>query len=806
MDAKQGMLISALSFLVGVSLVQQLTVLPDNLDLLCLFVLFAVCLLTWVLCWSKSYSWCLQSCVFVISGFLWAVLFAQSYLDHRLPEAIAGQDVIVEGVVTDIPASRNKVENFIFEVHRFSLADPSLDASAVALPAIPEKLRLSWYYGRHVHAGERWRFKLRLKPPHGFLNPGGFDYEAWLFQHGIHATGYVREDSENRKLSDPAIFSLDAVRHKLNARIQSTLAGRSHMGLVAALAVGNRSQVSKDHWRTLIKTGTNHLMAISGLHIGLAATFGYWLVRRLLPVKLIKRVSAQCPAVIGGLMVAAVYALLAGLSIPTQRALLMLVCFSGAWLLKRNFRPLQALATALLAILLWDPVSVLSAGFWFSFLAVSVIYYVFSGRQELHSLGAQSWGFNRVWKQWGWMQLSITLALFPASLIFFQQASLVSPLANLIMVPYVSFLVVPLILLSLFIMPVSVFLSDYLLIAANYLLELIWPLLNGLSEYKFSYWVASAPSLIEVVLATLGVVLLLAPRGFPARWLGTLLIFPALIGSPEKPTQGAFELNLLDVGQGLAAVIRTQKHVLLFDTGKRFSSRLDSGEAVIVPFLRSLSVNSLDMMVISHGDSDHIGGAISVLDAYPGTKIIGQDIEDLPTENSSNCAQGEQWLWDGVKFEFLHPDRDYKDRNNRSCVLKVSSRGGSLLLTGDIEREVEEKLLGGDVSLLAADVLVVPHHGSKTSSTVRFIEAVGPDFALFPAGYRNRYRLPNKDIITRYLKTGASLHSSGQSGAIRVLFDPMINRPVIDKYREAHQKYWNHVAPVLWFTEPGLES
>jgi len=782
------MLLNALSFLLGVGLVQQLTVLPDRPILLGISVLLLISLLIRALPVLKSYLYYLQSVSLAMAGFLWAVFYAQVGLSHRLPEQLAGQDVQVEGVIVDIPDSRDQVQRFMFSVQQFK----PVNDSAALLTAAPEKLRLSWYYGKPVKAGERWRLRVRLKPPHGFLNPGGFDYEAWLFRNGIDATGYVRTDSQNHKLSDAEVYSIDAIRHWLNVHIQTVLTGRTHSGLVAALAVGSRASIGKNQWDTLVNTGTNHLVAISGLHIGLAAAFGYWLVRRLLPVSLMKRVAAQHCAVSGGLLVALVYALLAGLSIPTQRALIMLACFSGAWLLKRNFRPLLALATALLAILIWDPASVLAAGFWFSFLAVAVIYYVFSGR-----FGAGK-GADKLWKQWGWMQVSIALALFPASLLFFQQTSLVSPLANLIFVPYVSFLVVPLILMALLMMPVSGFISDYLFIAANQLLEIIWPFLDLLSSYKYAYWTASAPGLAEVLLATLGIALILAPRGFPAKWLGIVLICPLVMVSAEKPGQGVFELHLLDVGQGLAAIVRTHRHVLVFDTGAQFSSKLDSGEAVIVPFLRNLSVRSIDKMVISHGDNDHIGGALSVLAAYPDTELIGQDIEDLPASNRRSCVKGGSWNWDGVEFEFLHPDRAYQRRNNNSCVLRVSAKGGNLLITGDIETAVEEKLLGSNLAKLAADVLIVPHHGSKTSSTQRFVDAVKPDFALFPTGYRNRYRLPNRGVVDRYRKAGASLYSTGHSGTIRVLFDPQMTVPVIDKYRDTHQKYWNHTAPEPW--------
>lgn len=768
------MLLSALSFLTGISFVQQSAELPDSAAIYVLAATLFITLLLWRFYRTHSYSWLLQSCSFVLAGFLWAIIQGQDYLDHRLPEDLAGKDIHVEGIIEEIPVSQDTVQRFVLKVQKF-------DAGSVL--TTPEKLRLSWYYGKKVNAGERWHFLVRLKPPHGFLNPGGFDYEGWLYQHRIHATGYIRKSQENRRLEKSNTFSLDALRQKLSTHIQSALADKPHAGLITALAVGDRSPISKTHWDELIKTGTNHLMAISGLHIGLAAAFGFWVVRWLMPARVMQWISSQQLAVSGGLLVAVIYALLAGLSIPTQRALLMLFCFAGAWLLKRNFRALDALATALLAILIWDPVAVLSAGFWFSFLAVFVIFYVFSGRLQASSR----------WKQWGWMQFSISLGLFPISLFLFQQTSLVAPLANLVMVPYVSFLVVPLVLLALLVLPFSTVLSSFLLLVANYLFEIIWPFLGWLSENQFSYWTHSVPGLMEVLLASMGVLLLLAPRGFPARWLGVIFILPILTNSTEKLPTGRYELTLLDVGQGLAAVVRTRNHLLVFDTGNRIGNKLDAGKAVVVPYLRQLSVDHIDRLVISHGDSDHIGGAQSVISNITVGELTGQDIENLAHSNKKSCTQGERWQWDGIDFEFLHPDEStYKRRNNRSCLLKVSGPGGRLLLAGDMEKKVEIRLVSRQKQALKADVLVVPHHGSKTSSSKHFIEAVNPQIALFPVGYRNRYRLPNKDIVARYRASGADLYSSGYSGAIRILFDPGTGVSIDDEYRKNHHKYWNH--------------
>jgi competence protein ComEC len=766
------MLLSAISFLAGVCFVQQWAELPSVTTFYTLAVLLPV-LLLWRFYRSCSYPRLVQSGGFMLAGMLCAVMQGQHYINHRLAEELAGQDIQVEGVVEGIPMIQGKAQRFVLNIDTFHSAGNA---------DTPGKLRLSWHYGRIVNAGERWRFLVRLKPPHGFYNPGSFDYEGWLYQHRIHATGYVRKSADNQRLAISKPYSLDALRQKLSTHIQAVLAGRPLAGLVTALAVGDRSPIEPDRWQVLIKTGTNHLMAISGLHIGLAAAFGYWVVRRLTPVVVMQKLPAQQLAVSGGLLVAVVYALLAGLSIPTQRALIMLICFAGAWLLKRNFRPLDALAAALLVILVLDTVAVLSAGFWFSFLAVYVIFYVFSGRLRAGSR----------YKQWGWMQIAIALALFPVSLLLFQQTSLTGPIANLVMVPYVSFLVVPLILLALLVLPITETLSGYLILAASYLLEIIWPFLNRLAESRFSYWSHAAPGLLEVMLALLGVLILLAPRGIPARWLGMIFILPVIINSTENPAAGTYEVSLLDVGQGLAVVVQTRGHVLVFDTGDKFSRRLNTGEAVILPYLKTLSIDRIHRLVISHADSDHIGGAQVVINSMDVDSLVGQGIEALDHPNKAACVKGDRWHWDGVDFEFLHPDdHNYERPNNRSCVLKISAAGGSILLTGDIEKKVENKLLSGRQNL-KADVLVVPHHGSKSSSTRRFIKAVDADIVLFPVGYRNRYGLPNRDVFERYLGTGADLYASGYSGAVRVTFSPEYGALVTDEYRKNHHKYWNH--------------
>ena len=733
-------------------------------------------------------------CCVVLAAALWASLRASFYLEQRLPEDLAGKDILVSGRVVDIPQHENGVQRFEFELDGFDLGQ-----QFPVLYNPPQRLRLSWYYAAKVNAGERWQLRLRLKPPHGFYNPGGFDYEGWLYQQGIHATGYVRDSKDspddNQLLATASAWSLDHLRQAIFERISERLADQPHVGMITALAVGERAAIDQQQWQQLISTGTNHLMAISGLHIGLAAGFGYLFTRRvlcrLMPARCLLIMPAQHMAIISALLLAAIYALLAGLTIPTQRALLMLASFSAAWLLRRNQWAFDALGLALLVILIWQPVSVLSAGFWFSFLAVGVIFYVFrnpaSSRQR--------------WLRWGGIQFCIALALMPLSLFMFQQSSLVSPLANLVMVPYVSLLVVPLVLLGMLLLAVWSWAGDGLLWLAAELMQFAWPLIDVLAGQEFARWVRPQPALWVVVLAMLGLGWLMAPRArMPSRLVraaGGLFCLPLVLLQPESPEAGSFELHQLDVGQGLSVVIRTRQHALVYDTGAKMGSRLDAGDAVVVPFLRQLGVTTLDRLVVSHGDADHIGGAEAILRAYPRAALFGRDIEALAATSRTACSRGQRWHWDGVDFEFLHPDVDQPDtegsRNNHSCILRISNAAGAALLTGDIEHDIEAQLLKASPEKLKAEVMLVPHHGSKTSSTDAFIAAVSPAYALLPAGYRNRYRLPAAEISQRYLAAGAKLLISGQEGTVSLVFSEQSGIRLDSRHRRDQHHYWNHL-------------
>lgn len=852
MDYKAGMFVYALAFLLGVVFVQQLPLLPSFSPafsfLTLVLVIHAVLYVASVKQPNRSgfkvyLTLTIVYILLIINGIIYTINFANQKLSYRLDEQLIARSIVVKGWVSGIPVTSGNVQRFEFNIDHYRVVTSQSELSKY--PLKPVKIRLSWYYGQQVNAGEYWQLEVRLKPPHGFINPGGFDYEAWLFQHGLHANGYVRKSTFNKPLPDTAngfptiavAGIVDSYRHALSRQIDAistaitdsqSLSDKSSsmFALIKALAIGDKSSISKQQWQVLASTGTSHLMAISGLHIGLAAFFAYIVIRRLLPEWIMKRLPAQHVALVAGMLLALSYAMLAGLSVPTQRAIIMLFVLSMMLLIRRNHRPTDALGFALLVVLLFDPLSVLSAGFWFSFSAVAVIFISMrptspAGIQSpvKAKLSTASRLYSQV-KQWllRWLQLQLLISLFllPLSLFMFQQVSLVSPLANLILIPFVSFLVVPVILLAIVCAGLFPAIAEMLFNLAAFLLDLIWPFLRFLHELPFALWVQGEMDLLRMMLVTGGMIILYFSRQLSrfavtrfslkltdtvpvwgTRSVACLMLMPLFVSQEPWLKEAEYQLTVLDVGQGSAAVIQTSHHVAVFDTGAKFSDKLDSGRNIVIPYLRSQGVDRLDRLIISHGDADHIGGAQAIIDEYPDVKVIGQDLAPLDANNKQRCAQGIKWQWDSVYFEFLAPPlknpllASTGKRNDHSCVLRVSSTAGSVLFTGDIEKKAEQHLLENNSHRLAAEVLMVPHHGSKTSSSAAFIAAVNPVIAVFSAGYRNRYQLPNSKIIQRYQSAERQLVSTAKSGAITI---KMLQRqPItIEKHRETARKYWHH--------------
>lgn len=712
--------------------------------------------------------------VFLLAGVFWVSLRAGLILGDALTPELEGRDLLLQGHVADLPQRGERGPRFRFDVEQATDA-----GHAVRVPA---RVLLSTYdEGLVFAAGQHWRLLVRLKRPHGFQNPGGFDYEADLLQKRIRATGYVRRAEPLEDAGTAARgYRLNRLRERLGERMRALLGEEPLAGILVALANGDRSGISDAQWHTLRRTGTNHLMAISGLHIGLVAGLVFLLVRVLwaLPGVTVLRYPAPKMAAVAALGAAAAYAALAGFSIPTQRALIMLAVALAGVLTQRRHVSTAVLAVALLLVLFYDPLAVMSAGFWLSFGAVAVIV-----------LFLQERGHRRLdWRRLGSLQWGIALGLAPLTLVLFQQVSLSGPLANMLAVPVFGLFVVPAALtgaVGALALPDT--LARALFQLALWPLAPLWMALEYLAAWPHSLWMQHAPSAWAFACALVGVALLLAPRGWPARWLGAVWLAPMLLVRPGPPAPGEVWFTLLDVGHGLAAVVRTHTHALVYDTGPRFSARFDAGRAVVVPYLRQQAIDRLDLLLVSHGDNDHIGGADSVRAELPVAHTLTSVVEQLP--GAQRCVAGQRWQWDEVDFSVLHPSEGYRRRgNNASCVLRVQTRHGSVLLTGDIEAPAERELLRRAPEGLAADVLLVPHQGSKSSSSEGFVEAVHPRIALFAVGYRNRFDHPHPEVRRRYERRGVTLYDSATHGAVEIRLEA--NGLSARAYREHQRRYW----------------
>lgn len=715
----------------------------------------------------------------LVLGLVWACAFGAWRLHDALAEELEGQDLWLTGVVADLPERFPGGLRFAFDVESAQLGEN--------LASVPRHIRLSWYDAPETpRAGERWRLRVRLKRPHGTLNPGGFDYEGWQFAQGVRATGYVRPEGGDRLDGTVAAYAGQRARQFLAERLDAALADAAHPELVKALVLGEDSGIRPEQWEILRRTGTTHLMVISGSHIGLLAGWVFWLTQLLCARLGLKRWPPPLLAAWSAVLAAAGYAALADFAIPARRALVMAAVALAAVGLRRSLRPLHVWALALGAVSLHDPLATVSPGFWLSFLAVGLILFVTLGRKGQGGFWRGLWHGNR----------ATALGLIPLLVLFFQQAPLIAPLANLLAIPLLGCVAVPLALAATAARLSGLDAHGWLLHLTDRWLDVSWTLLESLSALPLPEWHPPAPDLWSVALALLGALLLLAPRGVPARAMGIILLLPFLATPSPRPEAGAFRLTLLDVDQGLAAAVETARRVLVFDTGARWTPKMDMGQAVVAPFLRQAGWTRIDTLLVSHGDNDHIGGAPSLLKSFPAARVLSsvpQRLGDIaPAER---CLAGQSWEWDGVRFEMLSPATpSEQDENDQSCVLRISGAGGSVLLTGDIEATAEQRLVELYGEHLASDALVVPHHGSATSSTPAFLQRVRPRWALIPSGYRNRYRHPHPDVLRRYRERGIPALTSAGSGAIRLEFGAGSPPAEPMSYRWQNRRYWNLAA------------
>ncbi len=752
------MLVSVLLFLIGLLAVQQFQVLPSNLWLI--MVSFSALVL------ASLRHWCL---LFLVMGVLWAVLFAMLRLDDQLPEALEGIDIPVSGYVADLPEQDDRRTRFDFIVQ----------SSEQKLPRL---LRLNWYYPEQpIKAGQQWSFTVKLKRPHGSFNPGGFDYERWLFTEGIAATGYIRPSPKPVLLGvASAWMHISLWRQIITDRLSEVASDCTHLGLIKALTIGDGSGISQHEWAVFRITGTTHLVVISGSHVGLIAGLVYVLVLKLWARLGFLTYSPQRIAALAAMLTAVFYAGLAGFSVPTQRSVIMLTVVMLAISFQRNTRPFNTLAVALLLVLIIDPLAALSAGFWLSFLAVSLIIYTISAR-----LGSFGYLLEVIKINW-----ATSVGLAPLLLFFFQQVSLISPLANFIAVPVISVLVVPLALIGVLLMFSVPVIAHGLFIVVDGILQTLWWLLSLMAELPLASINHAQPSVWALVFAVPGILLMLAPAGMPARWLSMVMFLPLIFTAPKLPALGAIKLTVLDVGQGLSVVLQTTHHNLVYDTGAKFSAESDMGLSAILPFLRQQGVDHLDTLIVSHGDNDHIGGAESLLRGMPTQQILTSATEQLSAHAPETCKAGQSWVWDEVNFTMLSPQQSFVSDNDNSCVLRVQSKQGSVLLVSDIETAAESWLVETYGHALKSDILLAPHHGSKTSSTLSFLEAVNPKYVLISAGYKNQFGHPHPFSLQRYQQMGALCWNTAGRGAL--MLSEKANDWDVHSWRDENAKYWNN--------------
>jgi competence protein ComEC len=805
-----------LSGALGVLALQQLAELP-GWGLGCLgfgLFLFAAAL------WMRARPWLAWGAALVagiVAGFGWAEWRAEWRLQEALSPDWEGRDIRLIGTVVSLPVGFERGQRFEFQVEKVETPEARLGIH------VPRRLWLSHYtrslFGRNAgnsgnagkktaafRVGERWALTVRLKRPRGTINPGGFDYESWLLERNLRATGYIRANPAPEHLADPVIGSPMLVIHRLRQAIKeaflSRLGDAPYAGILVALAIGDQQATPNHQWMVFNRTGTTHLMSISGLHVTLVGILAGWLLNRLWRFfpRLCLRLPAPKAAILGGCLAAFAYALLAGFGIPAQRTCFMLAVAALALLSGRRVGGGRILLLALTGVLLLDPWAVLAPGFWLSFGAVAALIWI--GLHGASAAGEEDagGGFPPNWRQrlsrWGWRglrefcrtQWAATLATLPVLVWVFQQFPLSSPLANLLAIPLVSFVITPLALIAaLFAWIPGLPLLD----VAHGLLAWLMVVLESLASWPL--WQPPAPELWAVALASLGVFMLLLPRGLPGRGAGVVLILPLLFWPPPRIAPGHLRVTALDVGQGQAVLLETAQHRLLYDAGPSYGSDNDSDDAgrrIVLPYLVHRGVDALDMMVVSHRDTDHSGGMKAIQEAMPVRRLSSSVPE---YQGGEFCAQGMSWVWDDVRFEFLHPpsDRLPKGDNGDSCVLKATTATGSLLLTGDIDKRAENILLtayAATPASLSADVILAPHHGSRNSSSEPFIAAVRPKIALFSAGYRNRYNHPHPDALQRYRALEAQLWRTDRDGALTLEFSGEGIKQ--QAWRQEKPRYW----------------
>ncbi|RQZ11696.1 DNA internalization-related competence protein ComEC/Rec2 [Burkholderia sp. Bp9031] len=773
-----------------------------------------------------AFRWLLCASAAGAIGFGYAAARAEWRLRDSLPVEWEGRDIVVTGVIRGLPVIDDTGARLLFAV----------ESNDARLARFPPVIRLSWRTYRapvardaipDLRAAQRWRLVVRLKRAHAEANPGVRDSEAAWLAAGIRAIGYVVAPERAELLDAHAAgwrASIDRLRDALRMRIGDALgSGASHRGIVTALAVGDQSDIGDDDWRVLRNTGTSHLVAISGLHVGLVGAIAGGMVsmvwRRLRWRGRAAALVMPAPYVasLAALTAAAGYAALAGFNVPAQRAWWMIAGGAAAYLAGRSVPTSAVLCAALGGVLLTDPWAVLSAGFWLSFGAVAVILMVVAGWRAVREFDGgddnapdDAAAVDRRRRLRAWctragrriaeatrVQYAVTIGLAPLTAAWFAQISVSGPLGNAFAIPWVSSVVTPIVLAGIG-LPAP--LDAYAFRLAHAALEPMMVLLRHLADWPAGVFWLRMPDWPVLALACVGVVWALMPRGWPLRWAAPMTWLPLVAPAPDAPPPGGFRLTVLDVGQGASVLVETARRTLLFDAGPGAEST-HAGARIVAPALRARGIRIVDSLVLSHADADHAGGAAAVYAAAEVRQLLAgiaprhrlwRDAQAAGVGDRLPCAAGQRWAWDGVVFTMLWPPRaaGAGPSNEQSCVLRIDAGGTSALLTGDIEARAERRLVSDARDALAAQILVVPHHGSRTSSVEPFLDSVEPRVAVFPVGYRNRFGHPHRTVLARYDARGIPLPRTDRDGAVRFDVAPADGGFAFERYRDAQRRYW----------------
>jgi competence protein ComEC len=686
-------------------------------------------------------------------GFLYALWTAHGIVSHDLPAALENQLIAIEGRIANIPQSFPDGVRFEFDID--------------ATPAYPAfKARLNWSKNapKNLQTNQRHRLQVRLKKSHGLRNPNTFDQERWFFQNHIRAQGNVKTGELLENAYD--------LRFKIYQILEEKIQDLPRSGIQMALVLGETKGISQQEWQALRNTGTIHLISVSGTHlsmIALSVSSFMIIFMRIIGGRWLLKIKAQVIVAILSFIIVALYAWLAGFSIPTQRSLMMIGAVFLGIILNKRFAPSYILSIALFLVLLLDPLAVLSIGFWLSFIAIFILIY---SQQKKIANSNQIFQIESSWV--------VFIVLIPPLLLLFGQISLLSIISNAMILSLFSLVIMPALFLGAIL---SLFdFGYYPLLLSSYALDFIMNLLEFLGNWDISMLSLPNASLWALSLAMMGSFLVLMPRGMVGKWLSIFLFLPALFPHVEKPKEGDIYFDLLDVGQGLSTVIRTKNKVLIYDTAPAFEKKVVA-ESTLIPFLRGKGIKEISRLIISHPHADHAGGVDSLRQVFEIHDIL--TTEPKRWQGASYCKSGQFWEWDSVKFEMLAGEENHY--KNNSCVLKITTGKSSILLTGDIEKEQEWRLLEQNIK---TDILVAPHHGSKTSSSWSFVNAVRPNYTLFSIGYKNQFKHPRPEIIQRYQLVNSKILETQNSGMISFQITPdSISEP--QRYRENNRRYWH---------------